>query len=343
MIFRVIARDSVVNLILPCVRLLVGPGTLHSRGADRMDFTRYGRSGHARMTGQELLATLPEIARVARVEVDEGNPHEVGTLEDLRKLALRATGLLARPEVDGLVLIQGTNSLEDTAYFLSLTVRSRKPVVVTGAQRPYTALSADGPVNLLDAVRVAVTPETSGKGAVVVLNGEINAAREVTKTSTYRLQTFRSRDTGVLGYADADRVVYYRAPTTRHTADSGFDIAGIAAMPAVDVLYIHPGCRPGLAEAALRLGAKGLVVAGMGAGATGNIAQELAGIAASRRAVVVQGSRVGEGRVVPDNNWSEPGYVLAGNLSPNKSALLLSLALTRGAEPGEIQRCFDQY
>src|SRR5688572_22989354 len=179
---------------LPRVRLLIGPGTLHSRGKDRMDFTRYSRSGNPRMTGQELLATLPEISQIARMEVDEDNPHDVATLEDLRKLSVRANALLKRTDLDGLVLIQGTNSLEETAYFLNLTVRSAKPVVVTGAQRPYTALSADGPVNLLDAVRVAATPETRGKGAMVVTNGEINAARDVTKTSTYRLHTFRSRD-----------------------------------------------------------------------------------------------------------------------------------------------------
>jgi len=330
-------------IMLPRIRLLIGPGTLHSRGRDRMDFTRYSRSGNPRMTGQELLPTLPEIARIAQVEVDDGNPHEVATLEDLRKLSIRANALLRQPDLDGLVLVQGTNSLEETAYFLNLTVRSRKPVVITGAQRPYTALSADGPVNLLDAVRVAVTPETGGKGAVVVTNGEINAAREVTKTSTYRLHTFRGRDMGLLGYADPDRVAYYRAPVRRHTVDSEFDIARIESMPLVDILYVHAGCRPGLAEAALQLGAKGIVVAGFGAGATGNLAKELTGIAAARRAVVVQSSRVGEGRVVPNNNWSEPGMVVADNLSPHKSALLLSLALTRTADPVEIQRLFEQY
>ena len=331
------------DITLPRVRLLIGPGTLHSRGADRMDFTRYSRSGYPRMTGQELLATLPEVSSIAQVEVDEGNPHAVATLEDLRKVARRANELLRRPDLDGLILIQGTNGLEETAYFLNLTVRSEKPVVVTGAQRPYTALSADGPVNLLDAVRVAVAPDSPGKGALVVTNGEINAAREVTKTSTYRLHTFRSRDIGLLGYADADRVVFYRAPTRRHTLASEFDVDVIDDLPPVDVIYVHAGCRPGLAEAALRLGARGLVVAGSGAGATGNLAAELTDIAGSGRAVVVQSSRVGEGRVLPNNNWSEPGMVVADNLSPQKSALLLSLALTRTRDPAEIQRMFERY
>ena len=328
---------------LPRLRLLLAPGTLPSQGKDRLDFVRYSRSGRPRLAGEELLATLPEINAIARVHVDEANPHAVATLEDLCRLALRAESLLQGPEVDGLVLVQGTNSLEETAYFLNLTVHSSKPVVVTGAQRPYTALSSDGPINLLDAVRVASAAGTHGKGVVVVTNGEINAARDVTKTNTYHLHAFRSRDLGLLGYADADRVVYYRAPTRRHTGESEFGVAGVTRLPCVDIIYIHAGSRAGEAETAVRQGAKGLVVAGTGAGSTGNLAKELTEIAASGRAVVVQSSRVGEGRVVPNNNWHEPGMVVADNLSPHKSALLLALALTRSSDAAEIQRIFDQY
>jgi L-asparaginase len=308
-----------------------------------MDFLRYSRSGRPRLTGEELLAALPEIESIARVHVDEANPHDVATLGDLRRLALRAEGLLRLPDVDGLVLVQGTNSLEETAYFLNLTVHSTKPIVITGAQRPYTALSSDGPINLLDAVRVASAPETHGKGVVVVTNGEINAARDVTKTNTYHVHAFRSRDLGLLGYADADKIVYYRAPTRRHTMDSEFDLAAVEHLPIVDILYIHAGSRRGQAEAAVRQGTKGLVVAGTGAGSTGNLAKELTGIAASGKAVVVQSSRVGEGRVVRHNNWYEPGMVVADNLLPHKSALLLALALTRSSDPEAIQRIFEQY
>ncbi len=328
---------------LPALHLLLAPGTLPSQGKDRMDFVRYSRSGHPRLSGEELLATLPEINAIARVRVDEENPHAVATLEDLCRLASRAEGLLRRSEVDGLVLVQGTNSLEETAYFLNLTVHSQKPVVLTGAQRPYTALSSDGPINLLDAVRVASAAETHGKGVVVVTNGEINAARDVTKTSTYHLHAFRSRDLGLLGYADADKVVYYRSPTRRHTKDSEFDIAGVTRLPGVDIIYIHAGSRCGQGEAAVRQGARGLVVAGTGAGSTGNLAKELTEIAGDGRAVVVQSSRVGEGRVVPRNNWHQPGMIVADNLSPHKSALLLALALTRSGDLEEIQRIFDQY
>lgn len=328
---------------LPRLRLMIAPGTLHSRGRDRMDFTRYGKSGHPRMTGEELLSTLPEISAIATVDVDAGNPHAVATHDDLRTLALQIEKTLSGGKADGIVFVQGTNSLEETAYFLNLTVKSDKPIVVTGAQRPYTALSADGPLNLFNAVRVAVAPETRGKGVVIVFNDEINAARDVTKTSTYRVQTFRSRDTGMLGYADADAIVYYRTPVKKHTAQSEFDLRGVERMPAVDVLYVHAGCRPGLAEAALATGARGIVVAGSGAGSTGNLAGELGSIAAARRAIVVQSSRVGSGRVLRDNNWSEPNMVAADNLPPHKAAILLSLALLKTNQPDEIQKLFDTY
>jgi L-asparaginase len=295
------------------------------------------------MTAHELLAALPEIEAVARVEVDAGNPYEVATLEDVRKLAAHVNEVIQRPDADGIVFIQGTNTLEETAYFLTLTVRSAKPVVVTGAQRPFTALSSDAQINLLDAFRVAAARETVGKGVVVVTNGEINAARDVTKTNTYHVHTFRSRDVGLLGYADADQVVYYRAPTRRHTTASEFDITAISGLPRVDILYGYSGAQPGLAEAAVRLGAKGLVMAGIGAGGPGNLTPELAKIAASGTAVVVRSSRVGEGRVLRNDNWEEPGMVAADNLSPQKAAVLLSLALTRSSKPEEVQRCFEEY
>lgn len=328
---------------LPRIHLLIGPGTLPSQGSGRLDFTRYRRSGRPRMTGQELLAALPEIAELARVEVDAGNPYEVATLDEVRKLALRVNEVLRRPEADGVVFIQGTNTLEETAYFLTLAVRSAKPVIVTGAQRPFTALSSDAQLNLLDAFRVAISPEASGKGVVVVTNGEINAARDVTKTNTYHVHTFRSRDVGLLGYADADRVVFYRAPTRRHTIGSEFEVESVQSLPRVEVLYLCAATQPGLAEAAVQLGAKGLVVAGIGAGATGNLTRELADIAATGRAVVVRSTRVGEGRVLRNDNWEEPGMVAADNLSPQKAAVLLSLALTRTDKPEEIQRLFEEY
>ena len=272
---------------------------------------RYRLSGIPRLTGEELLAPLPEVSGLATVEVDKGNPWENTTHDDLLKIALRMNEVLRSPEVGGAVYIQGTNTLEEAAYFLSLTVHSEKPIVVVGAQRPYNALSTDGPINLLDAIRVACSPDSRGKGAVVVLNGEINAARDVTKTNTYHLQAFRSPDLGLIGYADADKIEYYRTPRRRHTVTSELSVEGVQSIPYVDIIYIHTGTRAGLAEAMVQRGAKGLVIATTGAGmARRSCDQELWEIAKQHRAVVVQSSHVA-GRVVRHDNWYAPGMVVA--------------------------------
>lgn len=330
-------------MALPAIKLLLGPGTLPSQGIDRLDTLRYGAwlSGRPAMTGEELLAAIPEISGIAAVTVDEGNPHPIGIVDDLQRLARRIDSLMRRDDVDGLVMVQGTNSIEETAFFLNLTVRTSKPVIVTGAQRPFTALSSDGAANLYNAIRVAGARDAAGKGVLVVTNDEINAARDVTKTSTYRLHTFRSRDLGVLGYTDPDGVVFYRAPTRRHTADSAFDISALTPLPRVDILYVQVGARADLARAAVGLGAKGLVIAGSGAGAIAD-RKEIAALVQEGIAVV-RSARVGEGRVIRDDNWQEPGMIAADNLNPQKAALLLALALAKTSDADEIQRMFDEY
>ncbi len=328
---------------LPLVHLMIGPGTLPSVGKDRMDLLRYRLSGNTRLTGEQMLEALPEIANIARVEVDKSNPYAQASHEDLRKLALRAEDVLRSSDASGLVYVQGTNTLEETAYFLGLTVHTDKPIVVTGAQRPFNGLSSDAQMNLLDAMRLACAPQSRGKGPLVAFNGEINAGRDVTKTNTYHLHTFRTRDLGLLGYIDPDRIEFYRSPHRRHTVNSEFSLAGIETLPYVEIAYIHTGTRAGLAKALLGLGAKGIVLASVGAGAAGPLDKELEEIVKSRSAVVVQSSRVGEGRIVRNNNWYEPGMVAADNLSPQKAAILLALALTKTSEPDQIQRMFDEY
>ena len=328
---------------LPRIQLMIGPGTLPSVGKDRMDLLRYRLSGNPRLTGEQMLEALPEIAKVARIEVDKGNPYAQATHEDLRKLALRVQEVLQSSEIDGLVYVQGTNTIEETSYFLGLTVHSEKPIVVTGAQRPYNGLSSDAQMNLLDAVRLACAPESRGKGVLVAFNGEINAGRDVTKTNTYHLHTFRTRDLGLLGYIDPDKIEYYRTPHRRHTVNSEFSLSGMQSLPYVEVAYIHTGTRPGLANALVGLGAKGIVIACVGAGSAGSLDKEFEDILKKRSAVVVQSSRVGEGRVVRNNNWYESGMVVADNLSPQKAAILLSLALTKTTDMDDIQRMFDEY
>lgn len=324
------------------IRLMMGPGTLPSRGSDRMDMTRYRRSGREQMTGGEMLAEIPEIAAIADVTVDPGNIYGIAGVEDLCRLSLSMQKVLDDPAVDGVVFVQGTNSIEETAYFLHLTLASAKPVVVTGAQRPFTAISTDAHLNLYDACRVAACADTAGKGVVVVTNGEINGARDVTKTHTYRLQTFRGRDLGLLGYADADAIVYYHLPARRHTMASEFRLTPGRSLPRVEIIYVGVTSQPGLAAAAVAAGAKGLVIAGTGAGSLGNLDAELARLAADG-VVVARSARVGEGRIIRDDNWQRPGMVAADNLSPQKASLLLALAMAHTGDVNDIQRMFDQY
>jgi L-asparaginase len=249
--------------------------------------------------------------------------------------------------VAGIVVTHGTNTLEETAYFLNLTVRHDRPVVLVGAQRPSTAISADGPLNLLNAVRVAVSPQARGKGVLVVMNDEINAAREVTKTSTFRVETFRSPDLGFLGYADGDRVAFYRASTRRHTANSEFDVRGLRELPAVEIVYSYLEPSPAMLQALLAAGTPGIVFAGTGGGGLSRAEETalqaaLASPAASRP-VLVRSSRTGSGRVTDLARFDALGMIPADNLNPQKARILLMLALTRTRDPAEIRRMFAEY
>ncbi len=324
--------------------LMRGPGTLPSQGRDRMDLTHYNVkfSGKGLLSTREMVEAIPEINDIANIVYDDEGQNDQGTHEHLRLLSRKMNAILTRPDIDGVVYVQGTNTLEETAYFLNLTVRSDKPLVIVGAQRPFTGLSTDAHLNLVNAVRVAACEEARGKGVVTVTNSEINAARDVTKTSTFQLQTFRSRDLGLLGYADGDRIVFYRAPLRRHTIHSEFDIMAIDALPAVEILYPHTGTNPKLARAAVELGARGLVIAGIGAGALGLYSEELKALA-REGVIVARSARVGEGRVLATGNAHEDGMVATDNLNAQKAAVLLALAMTRTRDPKELQRYFDEY
>lgn len=329
---------------LPKIVLLMVPATLPSRAPTRTDGLRYHEvySGLARMTGSELLDALPELAGIADIEVDGGNEHAVATPADLVAFARHVQGVLDRDDVTGAVIVHGTNVIEETGFFLNLTVHSDKPVVITGAQRPFTALGTDGPANLYDAFRVAGSTKARGKGVLVTVNNEIHSARDVTKTSTYRTYTFKSREFGPIGVADGDGIQFYRLPLRRHTTASEFRLAADTALPRIDVIYCHAGANGDLATAAVGLGAKGLVIAGVGAGSLGDMRETIAKLCAAGTQVV-RSARVGEGRVIRADNWQEPGMVAADNLNPQKSALLLALAMTVTDDPERIQAIFDSY
>ena len=335
------AQDS--KPMLQRVHLFTGVGTLPRNPKNRLEFLRYATTGESRLTGKELIERIPEVQQFARVTVESDEFIQFDLPKELKDLSQRISARLNDPDIAGVVFTHGTNTIEETAYFMNLTVKSEKPVVIVGAQRPFSTLSSDGPLNLLNAIRVAAEPASRGKGTLVVLNDEINAARDVTKTNTYRLETFQSRELGILGYADPDRIVFYRAPTRKHTIQSQFDLMQIDEFPKVSILYSYSGDDGDLAKAAVAAGAKGLVIAGTGAGHTQNARKALKELYDATGVVIVRSARVGAGRVVRDDNWQEPGFVAADNLSPQKARILLQLALTKTAKPDEIQKIFDEY
>jgi L-asparaginase len=325
------------------VHVITGPGTLPRNPRNRLEFLRYATTGEPRLTGKELIERIPEVQQFARVTVETEDFLPYDSPKELKELSLRISTRLQDPDVAGVVFTHGTNTIEETAYFLNLTVKSDKPVVIVGAQRPFSTLSSDAPLNLLNAIRVAADPASRGKGTLVVLNDEINAARDVTKTNTYRVETFQAREVGILGYADPDRIVFYRSPTRKHTIQSQFDLTNIDEFPKVTILYGYSGDDGDLAKAAVNAGAKGLVIAGTGAGHTQNARKVLKELYDKTGVVVVRSARVGAGRVIRDDNWQEPGFVAADNLNPQKARILLQLGLTMTNKPDDIQRMFDEY
>lgn len=327
------------------VGLMLTGGSLNSLGVDRLDLAWYIETGR-RLEPNEFIARIPEVAAIANVTETTFRRMHSHALTDRDWLDLRREihRLLDEEGFDGVVVGHGTNTLEETAYFLTLTLKRENPVVLVGGMRPASGMSTDAELNVVNAVRVAADPAARGRGVLVVLNDTVHAARDVTKTSTYRLQAFRSPDAGPLGYADADgRVVWYHRTEQVHTTETEFDVDDLDRLPRVDVVVSYVGADGALIDAAVAAGAEGLVSAGTGAGRPTPAEDEALDRAAGRGVVVCQASRIGSGRVVFSPALRRRGFVAAGNLPPWKARVLLSLALTRSREPAEIQRMFDTY
>jgi L-asparaginase len=332
---------------LPVVWVLATGGTISGKGAASTSLTEYSAGA---FLGEELVAAVPEIKQVATVRAEQiANVRSSDlTLDNWLTLAKRIDEIFSSdPSVGGVVVTHGTNTMEETAYFLNLAVRHDRPVVLVGAQRPPTAISADGPLNLLNAIRVAIAPEAKGKGVLLVMNDEINAARDVTKTNTYRVETFRSADLGFLGYVDGDKVAFYRSPTKRHTLSSEFDVRGIDKLPTVEIVYSYIQPNGVVIEALIAAGVDGVVFAGTGAGLISSFEKTALKSLLARppeaRPVLVRSSRVGSGRVVARDEYDAIGMVPADNLNPQKARILLMLALTKTRELSEIRRMFAEY
>lgn len=319
---------------LPRIAFIGTGGTIASKGEHPFDIQDYGRHGRM-MDSAALLAFWPQVAQVADV-VPVPFPAVPSTALGPREwLALaRLVREASATGVDGIVIGHGTATLEETAYFLSLATDVPQPVVLVGAQRPSTGLSSDAGMNLANACRVAGDGRARGMGALVVMNDEIQAAREVTKTHTGRLQTFRTPDFGVLGHAEADAIAWYRRPL-RETG--GFDVSGLEELPRVDILPCYAGADGAAVGAFLAAGARGLVLAGFApSGATPALMEALRAVPVP----VVSATRAGAGPVFRTAKAQAAGWVHAGNLRPVKARILLMLALAAGMD---LQEAFDRY
>ncbi len=329
---------------LPRVVILATGGTI----ASKYDAAKGGLV--PALTGAQIVEAVPELKNMARLEVEQvSNVGSADLTPDIwLKLSRRANELLANPDIAGVVVTHGTDTLEETAYFLDLTVTNQKPVILVGAQRAPSYPDTDGPRNLLNAVRVAVSTEAIGKGALVVMNGQINSARDVTKTSTIEVETFKSLEFGALGVADPDAVRFYRAPLHRQT----IPLAPAARLGRVEIVMHYAGADGSLIRALLRNAEKngldGLVIAGTGLGHVSDSMHDAIKTARDRDIPVVISTRVYTGRIIPlyaskgrGVTLRNIGCVLADNLSPQKARILLLLTLTKTKNPAELQKYFD--
>ena len=330
---------------LPQVAVIGTGGTICSIGTSPFDILDYG-ANETMLHADALVDMFPEVRSLAEVipVPFKAVPSPNVFFDDWKQLVLTCDRLATdHPKLAGIVILHGTASLEETAYFLSLTLKVDLPVVVVGSQRPASALSSDAGMNLANAIRTAASPQARGMGVMVLLNDEIHAAREVTKTSTFRLQTFRSPDFGVLGHADGDAVVFYRKPLRASAPHTEFDVRGLDSLPRVDIVLSYTGSDGTASRAFVAAGAKGIISAGFAPGFAGPAEFEVLKAAVRDGVVVMQSTRAGSGRTFKGKRLRDAGILIADNLTPQKARLLLMLALTVTQDPAEIERIFLSY
>ena len=330
----------------PVVRIVATGGSIAGVGPDRLDYILYSELGQ-HLTIEQSLDRIPEVGDVAQLRSEDMvsvGSTAIGPNEWLQLAQRINQAFREEPELSGIVVTHGTATLEETAYFLHLTVKSPKPVVVTGAMRPPTALSTDADINLLDAVRIAACPEASAIGVLTVLNNEIQCARDVTKSNTFRVETFRANELGFLGYADSDgQVVFYRTPLRKHTSDTPFDVTGRTSLPRVDIVYAYAGADGMLVEAVRSNRSDGLVLAGFGGGTFPPAVVAAAAEAVRDGMPVVMSSRSTAGRVIMTPVKDEQGFLVGDNLPPQKARILLMLGLTVTHDREELQKMFQEF
>jgi L-asparaginase len=338
-----VAAQPAANPALPTIVVLATGGTI--AGAAASDVQAGYTSGQVGV--EQLLTAVPQAAKLANLRGEQ--IANIGS-QDMNdevwiKLAMRVNELLARPDVAGVVVTHGTDTIEETAYFLNLVVKSKKPVVLTAAMRPSTALSADGPLNFYNAVAVAANKQAEGRGVLVVVNDWIHGAASLTKTNTTSVQTFLSPLSGLIGTVAYGQAEFYRGPVGRNTTASEFTVTQHTVLPRVDIIMAAEGMDGALIDAAVAAGAKGLVIAGVGNGNMTATALNALAAQAKKGIVCVRSSRVATGVVgrnveVKDDSL---GFVASLGLNPQKARVLLRLALSNTSDVRTIQRYFDEY
>jgi L-asparaginase len=339
-----IGADDAAEKTLPTVVILATGGTIAGSGATSTTTVGYKA---ATVPVQALIDAVPELKKIANVRGEQvfQIASQNMTNDYWLKLAKRVNDLLQQPEVSGIVVTHGTDTLEETAYFLNLVSKSEKPVVIVGAMRPSTALSADGPINLYNAVLIAGSKEAVGKGVLVCLNEQINAARDVTKTNTSTADTFKSPELGILGYVQGNRVAFYRLPARKHTLNSEFDISGVDKLPNVEIAYGFANVSRTAVDAFAASGVDGIVYAGVGDGNPSELTEQALADARAKGILIVRSARVGNGIIARNNevNDDQRDFVVSDTLNPQKARILLTVALTKTKDTKELQRIFYEY
>jgi L-asparaginase len=328
---------------LPRIKVLATGGTIAGAQASATD---YGYKSGA-YDVNSLLSAVPNLDKIALISGEQVASIGSQDMNDVvwLKLAKRVNESLASPEVGGVLITHGTDTLEETSYFLTLVVRSEKPVVMVGSMRPATAISADGPGNIYNGVAVAADARARGRGTLVSLNDEFHYARNVVKTNTTSVQTFRSVNRGPAGLVHTGKVQWFEPMDRKVGRATPFSVDGLEKLPRVDVIYAHANMSADLIEAAVRNGAQGIVIAGVGDGNMTSQALDVLEKVAKSGVVVVRSTRLPEGVVLRNNevNDDEKGFVASGELNPAKSRVLLQLALTRTKDPVQIQGMFYEF
>jgi len=327
----------------PKVVILATGGTIAGSAASQ---TSAGYQSGA-VAVDALIAAVPKLKDIADVSGEQ--IASIGS-QDMNdevwlKLGKRVNEILAKPDVAGIAITHGTDTMEETAYFLNLVVNSTKPVVLTGSMRPSTAMSADGPLNIYNAVAIAADPTAKGRGVLVTVDDDIHSGHDIVKTHTTDVGTMASGEAGLVGATLFGKQSWYRVPTCVNTAKSEFRIEGVTALPRVDIIYAHANMSPDMITSAVEHGAKGLVIAGVGDGNMTAPSVDALKEAIAKGVVVVRSSRT-NGGIIRRNielNDDQIGTVASMELNPAKARVLLQLALLKTKDAKAIQGYFDKY